>query len=139
MPATTHHALRLRPGQDLRQELAAFAKTQQLSAAWIVTAVGSLTDCHLRFAGRDRGFRASGPFELVSLTGTLSPDGPHLHACLSDGDGQTIGGHLLDGTLVYTTCEIVVGATSAFAFTRELDPASGYAELVVRPASGESR
>ncbi len=125
------HALRLRPGDDLKRSLLAFAKTHQLSAAWIVTCVGSLEACHLRFAGRDAGFSASGPFEIVSLTGTLSADAAHLHVGLADGEGRVIGGHLLEGNPVYTTAELVLGSSPAVRFDREVDPTYGYRELVV--------
>ncbi len=127
----SHHAFRLRPGQDLKQELAAFAKTHDLSAAWIATCVGSLTTYHLRFANQDEGFSESGHFEIVSLTGTLTADGMHVHMSVSDSTGRTIGGHLLDGNLVYTTAEIVIGASDDFAFQREVDSTFGYRELKV--------
>ena len=42
----------------------------------------------------------------MSLTGTLSRDGVHIHISLSDADGNVIGGHLIDG-VVFTTCEVV--------------------------------
>ena len=126
-----YHMLRPAPGTDLRRALGAFAKTEGLHAAWIATAVGSLTDPHLRFADRQTGFRASGRYEIVSLVGTLVAKGLHLHASGSDCNGQMLGGHLLDGNLVYTTCEIVVGAATQFALMREDNPASGYRGLVV--------
>ena len=73
------------------------------------------------------------PGEIVSLVGTLSPDGEHLHVAISDGAGRTIGGHLLEGSLVYTTAEIAVGELDGLAFSRETDPRTTYGELVVRP------
>ena len=30
-------------------------------------------------------------FEIVSVTGTLSPDGPHMHVALSKKDGAVVG------------------------------------------------
>lgn len=35
-----------------------------------------------------------GPYEIVSLVGTIAVNGPHIHISLSDGTGTTIGGHL---------------------------------------------
>jgi uncharacterized protein len=69
----------------------------------------------------------------VSLVGTLTQDGAHLHVSLADRSGVTLGGHLLDGSAVYTTAEIVLAELPALAFAREHDPESGYDELVVRP------
>ena len=72
-----------------------------------------------------------GKFEIVSLTGTLSPDGPHLHISLSDGEGKTIGGHLVAGCESYTTAEIVIGDALGLKMTREPDAQSGYNELKI--------
>lgn len=130
------YALRLRPGQDLRKELEKFAKERKLQAGLIVTAVGSLTQAALRLADQSETTQFEGKFEIVSLVGTLSPDGPHLHISLSDKTGRTIGGHLVEGCTVYTTVELVVGEIEGIRFTREQDAESGYKELrVTRRAS----
>jgi hypothetical protein len=36
-------------------------------------------------------------FEIVSLTGTLSRHGAHLHVAVADFQGNVVGGHLMDG------------------------------------------
>lgn len=68
----------------------------------------------------------------MTLVGTLSENGSHLHLSVSDSTGRTLGGHLLEGYRVYTTAEIVVGVTPDIVFTREPDPTFGYKELEVR-------
>ncbi len=74
-----------------------------------------------------------GHFEIVSLTGTVSMYGSHLHISISEGDGKTIGGHLVAGCRVYTTAEIVLAAFEEVVYRREkLENDSGYEELVVR-------
>ena len=98
-----------------------------------MSCVGSLSRARLRLAGGERVLEREGPFEIVALVGTLSPDGPHLHVALADGDGRVLGGHLLEGCLVHTTAEIVLAALDDVGFTRALDPATGWRELVVRP------
>jgi predicted DNA-binding protein with PD1-like motif len=134
------YALRLRPGQDLRRELERFAKEQKLEAGVVLTAVGSLTEAALRLADQSDSTRFEGKFEIVSLVGTLSPDGPHLHVSLSDKTGRTIGGHLVEGCTVYTTVELVIGEIEGVRFTREQDAQSGYKELrVTRRAARRSR
>jgi predicted DNA-binding protein with PD1-like motif len=77
-----------------------------------------------------------GHFEIVSLVGTLSTNGSHLHLAVSDSTGRTIGGHLLDGNIIYTTAELVVGVLEELDFRRETDPVSTYKELTVYPAAG---
>lgn len=133
------HALRLRPGQDLRVELERFAKSAGLRAGYIITCVGSLNRATLRLANRSETTAFDGKFEIVSLVGTLTPDGPHLHLSISDNTGRTIGGHLIEGCPIYTTAEIVIGEATDLDFTRELDVQSGYEELAVRPRKSKKR
>ena len=75
-----------------------------------------------------------GHFEIVSLTGTLGPDGMHIHLSVSDEKGVTTGGHLLEGCLVYTTVELVVGDAVGLIFHREIDPRTTFPELSVQRA-----
>lgn len=125
-------ALRLSPGQDLRKELESFTKVNNLQAGFIITCAGSLTRAVIRPANQQVPLVREGHFEIVSLTGTLSPDGPHLHIALSDSTGYTFGGHLLDGNIIYTTAEIAIGEATGLRFSRETDPATGFKELSVK-------
>ena len=110
-PSTARHfALRLHPGQDLQKEILAFAKEEGLRAAAIVTCVGSLKTAIVRFANQAEGTPLLGPFEIVSLVGAFTRDGGHLHISLSDSKGMTLGGHLMPGSAVFTTAEIVLVA-----------------------------
>lgn len=128
------YVLRLVPGQDLRLELERFAKTKHIQAGFILTCAGSLRKTSLRLADKSEATNFEGKFEIVSLTGTLSPDGPHLHISLSDGEGKTIGGHLVAGCEIYTTAEIVIGDALGLKMTREPDAQSGYNELKIYKA-----
>jgi predicted DNA-binding protein with PD1-like motif len=122
-------AVRLQPGQDLKAELLRLAVENRWQAACVVTCVGSLHPAHLRFAGAEEGTWLREKLEIVSLVGTFSKDGGHFHVSVSDGQGRTTGGHLLEGCRVYTTAEIVVLPLPHYQFLRELDPATGYPEL----------
>jgi predicted DNA-binding protein with PD1-like motif len=127
------YALRLGPGEDLRVALQKFTAEKKLEAACVVTCVGSLQKTTLRLADQDHHTTFEGKREIVSLVGTLSVPGSHLHLSVSDSTGVTLGGHLVEGCLVYTTAEIVIGILPAYRFTREPDPKSGYQELKVHP------
>jgi predicted DNA-binding protein with PD1-like motif len=131
------HAFRLRPGTDLKKEIASFVKTNGIQAGWIGCAVGSLIDYHIRFANQERGSKGSGHFEILSLTGTVSIHGLHLHISISDEKGKTIGGHLLEGNIVYTTAEIVIQEPEEFIFLREKDGTTPWEELQVRRKADE--
>jgi len=125
--------LRLTPGADLRLALEAWMGAQQEQAGCVLSAVGSLSVAQLRLAGATQAKAIHGELEILSLSGTLSPDGAHLHIAIADSKGAVIGGHLCAGSLVRTTAELVIGLLPEFQFRRELYPATGYAELRVSP------
>jgi predicted DNA-binding protein with PD1-like motif len=127
------HAFRLKPGQDLKQEIITYVQQHKIEAGWIMTCVGSVTQCNLRFSNMPDCKRANGHFEIVSLVGTVSVNGSHLHMSVSDSTGTTIGGHLLDSNIVYTTVEIVIGEGKQLVFTREKDGTTPWEELQVKP------
>lgn len=131
------HVLRLAPGDDLRGALertfAELAGAHGIAAACIVSAVGSLSSAVLRYADRGDGSETGGPLELLMLTGTLSPDGAHLHASVADENGAVKGGHLLPGCIVRTTAEVVIALLPGWEFRRELDEATGFRELAPKP------
>ena len=133
--AVRAYALRLRPGADLKAGLIEFARARSIRAGAIVSAAGSLKQAGLRLADQSEPTRLEGKFEIVSLSGTLSPDGVHVHAAIADGTGRTVGGHLADGCLVYTTAEIVIAELSDLTFSRAPDAETGFKELRIGDAA----
>jgi hypothetical protein len=135
------HAVRLTPGTDLREALAQLTQAHRLRAGCILTCVGSLSRARVRApgaVGEEEVFLSfEEPMEIVSMTGTLCPDGLHLHVSLSRRDGQCIGGHLAPGCIVNTTAELVVGELAELEFRRPPDPETGYDELSVQPRTSE--
>ncbi len=131
MDSNKVYAFRLKPGEDLRNSIEAMVKEKNIEAGWINTCAGSLTDYTIRFANQAKGNSGSGHFEIVSLTGTVSVNGSHLHICISDITGKTIGGHLLEGCRIFTTAEIVIGFTNAYEFKRIKDETTEWEELQV--------
>lgn len=130
---THFHTFRLLPGQDLFAEIQQFVDSRNIQAGVILSAVGSLTHATLRLANRSSYTEFAGPFEIVAMTGTVSVNGSHLHLAISDGDGKTLGGHLVQGCKIYTTAEIVLAEFQNVVYHREPCPLSGYEELVVSP------
>ena len=121
--------LRLQPGEDVRLTLHAWLNDQHIEAAAITSAVGSLTHAHLRYANRADGIVSATDLEVLSLSGTLSIHGMHVHLSIADRDGLMLGGHMLDGCLVRTTLEITVQEVDGVRMLREKDEESGYDEL----------
>lgn len=125
--------IRLKPEQDLKASLKTFVEQNNIQSGFILTTVGSLKQATLRFASQDETQVFEERFEIVSLVGTLSTHGLHLRISLSDKNGETIGGHLVDGCIIYTTAEIIVGTTEDFTFLRTVDTVTGYKELEIQP------
>ena len=132
--ALVSYVLRLSPGEDLKHSLQQFTQNQALAAGCILTTVGSLQQASLRFADQDTTTLLTGRFEIVSLVGTLSLEGVHLHLAIADGQGHTLGGHLMPGCRIHTTAEIVIGSLGGVLFQRMPDPQTGYRELFISEA-----
>jgi predicted DNA-binding protein with PD1-like motif len=130
------YAVRLKEGQDLKQGITDYVLANKLSSATILTAVGSLSKATIRMAGAapdKQDIRAyDGSFEIVSLVGTIAQDGgAHLHMAISDANGQVMGGHLKEGSIVHTTVELVIANDSGLTFKRVLDDDTGFDELQI--------
>jgi hypothetical protein len=126
-----NYTFRLSSGQDLFDSITTFVNENHIEAGCVLSSVGSLTKAVLRLANRDFHSEYTGHFEIVSMTGTVSIYGSHLHISISDGDGRTIGGHLVSGCKIYTTAEIVLAVFKDVVYKREFTQDSGYEELVV--------
>lgn len=126
-------AIRLKPNEDLRQTLKNFALNQNIKAGFILTAIGSLKQATIRFANQETSIVLTDKFEILSLNGTIANTGVHLHIAIADQQGKTIGGHLDDGCIIYTTAEIVIGIAEDFTFLRTIDEQTGCKELEIIP------
>ena len=124
---------RLKAGQDLFDEIETVVAEKNIEAGCVLSAVGSLTHATLRLANREHYSEYDGHFEIVSMTGTISVYGSHLHMSISDGDGKTIGGHLVPGCKIYTTAEMVLAIFEDVIYKREFAEDSGYEELDIKP------
>jgi len=124
-------AVRLRPGDDLKSELSRLASEHQLQAASVISAVGSLSQVALRFANCREKTLVEGKHEIIALGGTLSQNGVHLHMSVANSEGHMFGGHVMEGSIIFTTLEVVIAEMSNLVFTREHCPISAFNELVV--------
>ena len=121
---------RLRRGDDLLAELQKIAQKEQLELAVILSAVGCVTKARLRDASGVTIRRIDEPCEIVSVTGTVSRKRCHIHVALSKEDLSTVGGHLVEGCLINTTCELVLGVVDGWRCGVEQDDETGYDEIV---------
>lgn len=123
---------RLKPNQEIFAEIESLCQTENIEAGVILSLVGSVKKAALRYANQENASEIGGPHEIVSVTGTVSKTGSHIHISISDGTGKTIGGHLLPGAIVYTTIELVIlDMSKSHSFARSHCELSGFEELTI--------
>jgi len=127
-----NHAFRLTRGKDLKKEIITYCQKENIKAGVIISAVGCISHLHIRLAEAKNYIDKEECYEIVSITGTVSSTDVHIHISASDNLGKTVGGHLKDGTIVDTTCEIVIYELTDHVFDRELDKETGYDELLIK-------
>lgn len=126
-----YHAIRLKENDDLKKSIKEYAASHNIEAGCVLSGVGCVKHAHIRLAKAVSFLDKEEDYEIVSITGTISKDGLHIHVSLSDEEGNTVGGHLSDGTIINTTCELVILELPNYTFTREFDENTGYDELVI--------
>jgi predicted DNA-binding protein with PD1-like motif/glutaredoxin len=100
--------LKLAPGSDLRLSLEELAQRDGISG-FVLGVVGNLTKASFQCPGQAEPTVLEGDLEVITLNGTFSPEGVHLHLSLSDGACQVWGGHLEPGTIVQKGVDLLVG------------------------------
>lgn len=126
------HPVRLRPGEDLRRALEAIVAAQGMAGAFVLSGIGSLRPAEIRLAGAQELMRIDADTELLTLSGSVAANGSHLHMSVADRQGRVLGGHAGYGCIVRTTAELLLVLLPEWRFSREFDPGTGWAELVIR-------
>ena len=121
---------RLHRGDDLLLSIRTLCEREKIDAAVVLSAVGCVSRAVLRDAGGVNLRSVDESCEIVSLNGTASRTRCHLHLALSREDLSTIGGHMMPGCIVNTTCELVLGVLEHMRFDVEQDAQTGYDELI---------
>lgn len=121
---------RLHRGDDLLIEIKKLAENEKLKAAVVLSAVGCVSKGRVRDASGIHMQDISEDCEIVSLNGTVSAVRTHLHIALSKEDLSTVGGHLVEGCIINTTCELVLQELSGWEYGLEQDDETGYDEIL---------
>lgn len=129
-------ALHIDAGSDVRQSLEALAR-QEGGQGFVLSVVGNLSHAVFQCPGKPAPTRLRGELEIITLSGTLSPEGVHLHLSFSDGDCRVWGGHLEPGTLVLRGADLLVGFLPAPA-PMALTTADALSPRVARLAPAEA-
>ena len=124
------HCIRLHRGDDLMLSIKQLCKEKNIAAGVVLSAVGCISEGRVRDASGVTIREITDHYEIVSLNGTVSKQRCHLHIALSKEDLSTIGGHLVSGCIINTTCELVIAEIPGVRFGVEEDPETGYDELI---------
>ena len=126
------YLLRLKPNQDIKQELLKFVLDRNTKVASIVSALGSVSSMQVRIADGKSVVCDTQYREVLSLSGTLINGKIHAHIGAISTKMDVFGGHLLDGCIVHTTMEITLLDLSDDVYAeRTYDSETGYDELNV--------
>jgi predicted DNA-binding protein with PD1-like motif len=71
--------LRLSPGDDLRASIEHALRRLDVHAAFVLQGIGSLSVARVRYAGVDSPAELHGDLEILTLAGSVSPDGAPAH------------------------------------------------------------
>lgn len=129
------HSVRLHRGDDLLLSIKQLANERNIKSGVILSAVGCILKGRLRDASGVTIRDITEHCEIVSLTGTISANRCHLHIALSKEDLSTIGGHLQEGCIINTTCELIIGEIPGQAIDVAFDEETGYDELIFNATS----
>ncbi len=100
--------LRLPPGSDLYLSLENLGK-EQGEEGYILGIVGNLSIAVFQCPNKSAHTRLEGNLEIITLNGTISPKGVHLHLSISDSDCKVWGGHLEVGSKVLKNADVLLG------------------------------
>ena len=122
--------VRMDRGEDIVEQVKVLAEREQIRLA-SVQALGAVNDFTVGVFNTETKVygsnRFQGPYEIVSLTGTIDTmDGQfytHLHMSAGNAQGQVFGGHL-NRAVVSATCEMVVDVLDG-TVDRQYDPVTG--------------
>ena len=130
--------LRLNEGDDLHEQIGAFATSSGVRAAGVVMGIGVLSQASIGYwDGREYATRElTTPHELLSLEGSIAiADGRpsvHLHASLAGPTHAVVGGHLVRGR-VGLLAEILVSGFPGRTFGRPMVESIGLRALDLEP------
>ena len=132
--------LHLEAGSDVRRSLEQLALDHN-AGGFVLSVVGNLSQAAFACPGKRAPTVLAGELEIITLQGTISPDGVHLHLSFSDASCQVWGGHLEHGTLVLRGADLLVGLLSAGSSAAPIASASSEprVEIAGRPECPFSR
>lgn len=130
------HVFRIKPNKDLFKSVVKYCEEHDIKSAIILGIIGSLKNAKLGFLktlpGKYIKKEFNGPLEIVNAHGSVAVYEKevitHIHVCVGN-EKQTFAGHLLPGSIVFSTAEVVI-LELWNQLKREKDAYTGLFELV---------
>ena len=129
---TRYHCIRLHRGEDLLKSIQNLCIDKNIGSGFIASGVGCISKGKIRDASGVTIREINEDCEIVSLNGTVSSKRCHIHIALSKEDLSAIGGHLCEGCIINTTCELIIAEIPDVSIDVEDDPETGYDELIFK-------
>ncbi|MFI3167646.1 MAG: PPC domain-containing DNA-binding protein [Bacillota bacterium] len=121
---------RLKRGDDLLLKIQEIADQNNIECGVVLSAVGCVSTATVRDASGVNFQTINQDMEIISVMGTVSKNRTHLHVSFSKEDLSVVGGHLVCGCIVNTTCELVIAPINGVKIQTEFDSETGYDELI---------
>jgi len=122
---------RIREGEDLADAIKKRVEDKGVKAGFFFV-IGSLREVVLGYyrEGSYKTFRLDGPLEIASGMGNVALDEKgetiiHAHLVVSNEKGEAFGGHLMKGSYVGATAELVIVEAVGVDLRRALDEKTG--------------
>ncbi|MEM5777091.1 MAG: DNA-binding protein [Candidatus Aenigmatarchaeota archaeon] len=123
------HIFRIEKNQKLLEALNDYVLKNQIMAGYI-TAIGALKKVNVGYFINKKYIQneAEGSFEIGSCNGIISLKEKipfiHLHIVCQNDRGETLCGHVLDGSIVFPTVEVIIFEFKNL-FERKFDEETG--------------
>ncbi|MCX7795596.1 MAG: DNA-binding protein [bacterium] len=101
-------------GEDLLKSIRKAIEDTKLDTGVVVSGVGSLLKARIHmvasndFPPKDDFLDFEGPLEIISLQGIIANREPHLHISIANREFKSFSGHLEEGCLILSICEVAI-------------------------------
>ena len=110
------HVFRVKPNKDLLESIEDYCKEEKITSGVIIGMIGSLKKASINYLkslpGNYVNRRYEGPMEIVCSQGSIAKFEDdvviHIHLII-DNEEEIRGGHLAEGSIVFSTAEVIIG------------------------------
>lgn len=123
-------------GEDLLKSIIGAVKDTKLDTGVVVSGVGSLLKAKIHmvasndFPPKDDFLDFEGPLEIVSLQGIIASGEPHLHISIVNRDFKSFSGHLEEGCIILSICEVAIAKVEDPKVIRTVFPGTKVGKLI---------